>query len=285
VVDGGEHILTVVNGRPPAVKINALATFATQLTRYRERREWTQAQLAQRLGFSPSLVSSVVNLDKVPSLQFAQKCDGVFGLEGTFEAFHDLASREALPSYFAPAAEFESAAVRIHEYELRAVPGLLQTEEYARCVIQAGQPRTPQSELDRKVGTRMERQRILSRTDPPHYWTVIHEAVLRQNVGGPGVMGPQLDRIAEAAEGLHVIVQVLPLSASIHPGTDGPFAVFDLSVGRSTAYAEGKGGGRISEASEEVAELVTTLNLIRVAAMHPSESLTLLRQLRGEIRG
>lgn len=268
------------------VKTHAFATFVAQLTRYRESRGWSQAQLATRLGYSPSLVSYIVSMTKMPTLAFAQRCDELFGLQGTFAALHELASRETLPSYFAPVAQFEGEAVRIHEYELRAVPGLLQTEDYARAVIRAGQPRLTEAELERKVAARMERQLTLTGDSPPHYWTVLHEGVLRQNIGGSAVMGPQLDKIIEAANSPNIIMQVLPFAARVHPGTDGPFAIFDFEDGKSSAYSECNGGGRIVEAHEEIAELVTSISLIRVAALSPDESRTLLRQIRqGEING
>jgi transcriptional regulator with XRE-family HTH domain len=267
----------------PPVKSSAFGTFVAQLTRYREDRGLSQAQLASRLGYSPSLVSYIMGMSKMPTHAFAQKCDELFGLLGTFAALHDLASRETLPSYFAPVAEFEGEAVRVHEYELRAVPGLLQTEDYARAVIRAGQPRQTEAEVERKVGARMERQLILAADSPPHYWTVLHEGVLRQNVGGAAVMGPQLGRLVEAASSPDLIVQVLPFGASVHPGTDGPFAIFDFKDGKSSAYSECKGGGRIVEAHEEVAELVTSMSLIRVAALSPDESRALLQEIRQEI--
>jgi transcriptional regulator with XRE-family HTH domain len=269
----------------PPVKTHAFTTFVTQLTKYRESHRLSQAQLAGRLGYSPSLLSYVMSMTKMPTAAFAEKCDEVFGLQGTFAALHDLASRETLPSYFAPVAEFEGQAVRVHEYELRAVPGLLQTEDYARAVIHAGQPRQTEAELERKVTARMERQAILTGDSPPHYWTVLHESVLRQNIGGPAVMGAQLDKITEAESSPHMIIQVLPFAATVHPGTDGPVTIFDFDDGKSSAYSECKGGGRIVEAHEEIADLVTSMSLIRVAALPPDESRALLRQIRQEISG
>jgi hypothetical protein len=114
-----------------------------------------------------------------------KRCDEVFDAPGTFIALHALLSREAWPSYFAPVIDFENQAVRIHQWELRVVPGLLQTEDYARSVISAGTPRITQVELDRKVNARLDRQRILERDKPPMYWTVLSEGALRRHGASP----------------------------------------------------------------------------------------------------
>ena len=124
-----------------AVKTSALATFAAQLKAWRKCRGWSQGELAARLAYSDSLVSGIETMAKTPTLDFAKRCDEVFGTPRTFVSLHELVSREAWPSYFAPVIDFEIQAVRIHEWEMRVVPGLLQTEDYARSVISAGKPR------------------------------------------------------------------------------------------------------------------------------------------------
>jgi transcriptional regulator with XRE-family HTH domain len=266
-----------------AVKASALEAFASQLKAWRKSRGWSQVELADKLGYSDSLVSGVETQTKTPTLDFAKGCDREFGCPGTFVAMHELVSREAWPSYFAPVIDFEAQAVRIHEWELRVVPGLFQTEDYARMVISGGSPRLSDAELDRKVGGRMERQRIFERDNPPLYWTVLHEGVLKQVIGSPEIMAAQLDRLIEAARSPDVMIQVLPFTASDHPGTDGPVTVFDFSGEPSKAYTECNGGGMIAENPEAVAGLMTTLNMIRAAALPPRESMALLRQIRSEI--
>jgi transcriptional regulator with XRE-family HTH domain len=143
-----------------AVKASALAKFADQLRAWRKSRDWSQVVLAGKLLCSDSLVSGVETADKTPTLEFAIRCDEAFGTPGTFVALHELISREAWPSYFAPVIDFEARAIRIHEWELRVIPGLLQTESYARSVISSGKPRQSADALDRAVSGRIERQRI-----------------------------------------------------------------------------------------------------------------------------
>jgi transcriptional regulator with XRE-family HTH domain len=266
-----------------AVKASALAKFAEQLRAWRKSRGWSQIVLAGKLLCSDSLVSGVETADKTPTLEFATRCDEAFGTPGTFVALHELISREAWPSYFAPVIDFEMRAIRIHEWELRVVPGLLQTDSYARSVISSGKPRQGVDALDRAVSGRMERQRILTRDSPPLFWAVLHEGTLRHVVGSRRIMAEQLDKIIGIARAPDVVIQVLPFTASEHPGTDGPISVFDFVGAPSVAYTECNGGGMIVESPEQVGDLVTTLNLIRATALPPHESMNLLMQIRSEM--
>jgi transcriptional regulator with XRE-family HTH domain len=265
------------------VKTSAIATFAAQLKAWRTSRGWSQVDLADKLGYSDSLVSGVENGKKAPTQPFSERCDDAFGTPGTFAALQEMVSREAWPSYFAPVIDFERVAVRVHEWELRVVPGLLQTESYARCVIRAGKPGLSDDELDRKVTARLERQETLTREQPPLYWVVVSEGALRQEVGGAEVMREQLDKVLSFAARPGVVLQVLPLSATDHPGSDGPISVYDFQNGSAAGYCECKGGGMITESPDGVGELVTTMGMIRAVSMPPRGSLDMLRQIRSTI--
>lgn len=275
--------MAVVGEPVAAVKVSALETFARQLRAWRKSKGWSQISLAGKLGYSDSLVSGIETQDKVPTLDFATKCDEAFELPGTFVALHALLSREAWPSYFSPVMDAESTAVRVHEWESRDVPGLLQSEAYARSVISAGQPRLTSAELDRKVTGRMGRQKIFERDDPPLYWCVIAEGALRQVIGSRAVMAEQLDKIIGVSSTPDVVVQVLPFTVSDHPGTDGPIMILDFEESSSIAYTECKGGGMLYEAGADVADLVTTLNMIRAASLPPRDSIDMLREIRSKL--
>jgi transcriptional regulator with XRE-family HTH domain len=265
------------------VKASAMATFATQLKAWRKSRGWSQVELAAKMGYSDSLVSGIETQAKTPTLDFAAKCDEVFGAPGTFVALHELVSREAWPSYFAPIIDFEIMAIRIHEWELRSVPGLLQTEEYARSVISAGKPRLGEAALERAVHGRLARQRIFECDNPPMLWTVLHEGALRHVIGGPAVMAEQLDKLLAVGRSPDVVIQIMPFTANDHPGTDGPIMVMDFDGASSVAYTECNGGGMITETHNAVADLMTTMNMIRAAALPPRDSMNLLRQMRSDI--
>lgn len=279
------------------VETTSLATFAAQLKSWRQQAGWTQVQLAEKLGYSGSYVSAVEtagngpSTGKVPSVDFAEQCDKVFRTPGyddeaepptpgLFMQLHQLISREAYPSWFQPAVEFERDAVRIYGWELGAIPGLFQTEEYARALIRSGRLGDNAEKIDRLVTGRMERQVILARENPPMVWFVIDEAALRRVIGGVEVMADQLDQLLIVSEMPGTVIQVLKSTADNHAGTDGPILVFEWPGKPTVCYTECYAGGRVVEAQDEVSNLVTVMNLIRASASSVSESKDLIRAIR-----
>ena len=121
------------------MKTTSLAAFASQLKAWRQQMGWTQVEAADKLGYSASLVSGIETMDKTPTAEFAGRCDMAFGMPGTFATMRDLVAREVWPSYFAPVIDLETSAIRIHEWEMRVVPGLLQTRGVRACGHQRGQ--------------------------------------------------------------------------------------------------------------------------------------------------
>lgn len=265
------------------VKTTSLEAFASQLRSWRLRMGWTQVAMGGKLGYSSSLVSGVETMDKAPTADFAERCDEVLGTPDTFATLQRLVAREAYPAFFAPVIPFEREAVRIHGWELGAVPGLLQTEAYARALIRSGRPRDSADTIDRLVAARMERQEIVTGENAPLLWYVLDEGVLRHVVGGPAAMGEQLDRLLAASDTPGIVVQILPFAADNNAGADGPIALYEFSESRSVCYTECYGGGRIVEGHSEVAELMTVINLIRASALSASDSRELIRRIRSEI--
>lgn len=267
------------------LKTTSLAAFASQLRSWRQRMGWTQVEMGGKLGYSSSLVSGVETMDKAATADFAARCDEVFGTPGTFETLQGLVAREAYPAFFAPVIPFEREAVRIHGWELGAVPGLLQTEDYARALIRSGRPKDSSDTIDRLVAARMERQQITVGETAPLLWYVLDEGVLRHSVGGLSVMTEQLGRLLDAADAPGIVVQVLPFSGDNHAGADGPIAVYEFSESPSVCYTECYSGGRIVEGRAEVADLMTVISLIRASALSARDSRELIRRIRSEIDG
>ena len=265
------------------VKTTSLAAFASQLRSWRLQMGWTQVEMGSKLGYSASLVSGIETMDKAPTADFAARCDEVLGTPGTFATLQELVAREAYPAFFAPVIPFEREAVRIHGWELGAVPGLLQTEDYARSLIRSGRPMDSSDEIDRIVAARLERQEIVTSQAPPLLWYVLDESVLRHVVGGAAVMRRQLDRLLGAADTPGIVIQALPFAADNHAGADGPISVYDFASSPSVCYTECYSGGRIVEGHDEVADLMTVINLIRASALSARDSRELIRRTRSEI--
>ncbi|AWT46383.1 MULTISPECIES: helix-turn-helix domain-containing protein [Streptomyces] len=142
---------------------------------------------------------------------------------GWWQRFHDV-----LPDWFSLFVSLEGAAKMMRSYEPHFVPGLLQTEEYARAVLEAGTigQGTPEA-IERHVSLRMERQRLLERPDAPHLWVIIDETVLLRPVSiRAQVMREQLEKLLEFAERDKVTLQIAEFAAGPHPGTYAPFSLF-----------------------------------------------------------
>jgi transcriptional regulator with XRE-family HTH domain len=257
--------------------------FAAELKAQRAQRGWTQAETGEKIGYSGSYVSDIERGARLATLEIAQACDRVFGTPGTFVRWHEIAKRAAYPSFFAPVLAFEQEAARIHGWELGAVPGLLQTERYARSVVQARQPQAGDAAIERTVTARVERQSILARESPPLLWYVLHEGLLRHQVGDREIMGEQLDKLIKVASLRRTVLQVLPFTAHDHAGVEGPITVYERPPAPAAGYTECFAGGRIVENGEEIADLLTVLAMLRAAAHSPRDSLTLMKQIRREL--
>jgi transcriptional regulator with XRE-family HTH domain len=261
------------------------SAFAAELRAQRTARGWTQVELGKRIGYSGSFVSDVERGERSPSDDFAQRCDETFGLPGTFARLYEDLQRNAYPPFFAPVLPYEREADKIHVWELGPVPGLLQTQRYARSVIRAQRLRDDEESIERTVGARMERQEILAKAKPPLLWCVMNESVLRHVIGDQEIMGEQVGKLIKAAETPGIVLQVLPFTANNHPGIEGPIWIFERPGGPAVAYTECFGGGRLIEGQDEVADLTLVMGMLRAAALPPQDSLRLMRAIRRDLDG
>jgi transcriptional regulator with XRE-family HTH domain len=137
--------------------------------------------------------------------------------------WHDYS--DILPSWFEAYLGLEGVATQIRAYEVQFVPGLLQTEEYARAVTLLGHDTAPPREIERRVRLRMTRQAVLDRPDPPNLWAVLDEAALRRPPGAPTLMKGQLEHLVEMAQRVNVTIQIIPFQAGGHSAAGGPFSI------------------------------------------------------------
>src|SRR6266851_2442991 len=201
---------------------SVLAFFGSELRRCRVVADMSQEQVGQQISYSAALVGLVENAKRVPSRDFAERCDDALATGGALARLWPLVSREMLPGWFRPWIEIEHEATALRSFEPLVIPGLLQTPEYARTLL-AAQPAASEDELEQLVVTRMERQVILSRENPPHLWCLLDEGSLRRCIGGAKTMHDQLLHLAEMARCPKVAVQVMPFEVGAHAGLLGAF--------------------------------------------------------------
>ncbi len=261
---------------------SALSRFAAEMKAWRAKLGITQPGLATMIGYSPALVAAIEQCQRSPQPAFAEACDAATGAPGTFARWQGQVVQESYPAFFAPVIEFEREAIRIHDWELGVLPGLLQTEAYAEAVVLAGHPGKSTEAVAHIVTARMERQQVLS-NEQPMLWYAVQEGVLRQMVGGAVVMAAQLDHLLDLIAARRIIFQVLPFTASEHAGAEGPITVFEFTNSPTVGYTECHGGGRIVDDSPEVAHLMTVVSAVRSNALAPVDSAELIREIRSEI--
>ena len=259
------------------------ATFIRELRARREQTGLTQREFAEKAHVSLSSVKQYEAGKKKPARKFATWCDELYGCPGTFQRLYDGMIAESHPSWFGPRVLLEDKATFIHEWEMRGIPGLLQTRSYASAVIRACRPYDPEEELEREAVARIDRQNILMRDDPPRLWVILGEGLLRQTVGGVRVMREQIGHLLSVAESQGVVIQVLPFSVSDAPGVDGPAALFEFDDSPPAAYLEGWGSGRIIKEPKGVAAIATAINMIKGCALSPIDSAQLMTRIRSEL--
>ncbi|WP_017607224.1 helix-turn-helix domain-containing protein [Nocardiopsis xinjiangensis] len=176
---------------------------------------------------------------------------------------------------------FEAEASSIATYQVGAIPGLLQTSDYAVASSQASL--TPTNDIERVVDARKRRQRILDQKKPPRLWAIIDEAALARpaTAAEPEVMRKQIRHLVEAAERPNIAVQVLPFSTGLHAGTGGPFVLLDFPdpIDRPVVYLETRHQGLYLETPEQIADYRDVLGHLQDTALSPAESAAHLDRL------
>jgi hypothetical protein len=164
------------------------------------------------------------------------------------------------------------------------VPGLLQTADYARAALRAGQPNAPAEEIERQTTLRIERQSLLRRENAPLLWAVVDETVLRRPIGGRAVMRDQLAALIEATELPNVRLQVLPFTTGPHPAMYGPFHIFRFQMEEipDIAYTESLVGGAYFDNRDDVSAFLEALDRMCAQAAPAQNTKAILEGMRKE---
>jgi Domain of unknown function (DUF5753)/Helix-turn-helix domain len=191
---------------------------------------------------------------------------------------------DVLPQWFRAYVDLESAAVLIRTYEAQFVPGLLQTEEYMRAVIQGALLDDTPDVAEQRVQLRLTRQQLLDREDAPRLWAVVDEAALRRPVGSREVMRTQLERLIEAAELPNVTLQVLPFAAGAHPAMVGAFSILRFPEPElpDVVYLEHLTNAIYLDKEDDVDQYLHVMETICVRAAAPDRTVEILGRILKE---
>jgi transcriptional regulator with XRE-family HTH domain len=284
----------MASAQSPTVRRRRLAL---ELRRLRESAKLTCEDVAERLECSASKISRVETGRVSVSPRDVRDMLQIYGVppdqreelvqlardsrqKGWWHAYAD-----SIQPHFATYLGLESAASEIRIYEVSLIPNLLQTEDYARAVIAAGLPTSPQDDVERQVALRMARQPALTRSDPPKLWAVLDEAALRRRVGGAGLMRLQLEYLMELAQLGNVSLQVIPFGGGAHPAMGRPFVilVFPERVDPDVVYLEDLTSALYVEDVDEVDRYNMFFNHLRATALSFDASTNLITQVMKEM--
>ncbi|MFF4314914.1 Scr1 family TA system antitoxin-like transcriptional regulator [Streptomyces sp. NPDC001507] len=256
------------------------ALFGARVRRLRVAAGLTQAQLGAAVHVVSTRITQIERASGAkPTLELARALDAVLGTDDLLAELWPYVHREAFPDWSRKFMAYSERALVIRQYAAHVVPGLLQTEAYARAVLSVGRTLDGEEQLEERVTARMSRQERLGGADRPQLWVVLDEAVLRRPVGGPAVMREQLERLLAATAEPHLTVQVLPFDQGEHDVMGGSLTLLTLPDDAEAAYTEGAHYGQLVEDPDEVRSFALTYDRLRAAALPPLMSLDMIRDV------
>ncbi|MEV5693809.1 helix-turn-helix domain-containing protein [Micromonospora globbae] len=251
----------------------------TQLRRLRQNAGLSQEEFGRLVHFSGSQVSAVELGQRPLDRFFLKRADEVLNTGGLLLSLLRMAERDGQPSWLRPWLDAERDAQLLWCYHPTLVPGLLQTENYARAVIRADDMLSD-DEVERRVAVRLDRQAVLGRAQPPKLVTVVEEAVLRRaDESFRGIMAQQVGHLIRCVERPHVRVHVIPAEVSTHVGLAGPFTLARGADGGWIAHLENQLGGTTIDRDEDVASLVARWESVRSEALPHRQSVELMKEV------
>lgn len=264
----------------------------SELRKLREQQGMTAEEVASRLLVSQSKISRLENGRRSISQRDVRDLCGVYGVgdERVVESLMQMAKESRQQGWWHAFGDvpysvyigLETDAASLRVYESLVVPGLLQTEDYARAVITGMWPEATPGEVDKRVQVRMKRQeRITDPVRPLRYWVVLDEAALRRVSGDERVMATQLEHLVDFSSLPHVTLQVLPYSMGAHPGMYGKFAIleFEDTSDATVVYLEGVTSDLYLEKPNDVNDYSVKYEHLRALALGPDPSREFIRDV------
>ncbi|WP_406401554.1 helix-turn-helix transcriptional regulator [Streptomyces sp. NBC_00879] len=259
-----------------------------QIKVLRENASMSQRELGAAAHCGEDLISAMERGVRTPQPDFLVRADELLSAGGVLKAaVEDVREAQAKartrhPDWFRDYARAEAEAVALHDYSNQAVPGLLQTEEYARAIFTQRRPLLDEETIEKRVVDRLARQQIFERWPAPTFSFVLEEAVLKRPIGGRTVHENQLRRLLRIGRLRTVELQVMPLDREEHPSLDGAFILLTPKGRQQVAYTEIYGHPRLITDPEEVRVFTERYGIIRAQALTPRESLSLVEKMLGE---
>lgn len=279
----------------PTVRLRRLAA---ELRRLRGAADMSREDASAQTGINYATLYRIETARARPQMRTLATLLSLYGVAAEQRDYMTILCRDAakqgwlrpyhsdLPEEYTAYISFEAEAAGVRNYESLFIPGLLQTEEYARAVIRGVLPMASQQEVEDRVQARIERQQVLAKDNPLKLWAIVDEAALRRLVGGTEVMQAQLRHLGDLTSSPHVTLQVIPFGVGAHAGMPGAFVVMDFADPMDTdlIYIDSMAGDLFLESDADISRYNFIFDNLRAVALGPDASATQIAEVANETR-
>ncbi|MFF0308141.1 helix-turn-helix transcriptional regulator [Streptosporangium sp. NPDC004379] len=276
--------------QPPTVRLRRLAS---ELRRLREEAGLSQTEVAEKTDVNLATLHRIETAKAKPQLRTLTALLDAYGVTGDRRTGLVALQKEAkqrgwihgfeidLPDKYSAYIGLEAEAREAINYESLFIPGLLQTEDYARAVMRGVRPTITDDEIETRIAARLHRQALLESETPLRLWAILDQAALSRTVGDDAIMRDQLTHLAQQAQRPHITVQVIPFSAGAHPGMPGSFIVLKFDDdGPDVIHIDSMAGGLFLEKEADIRQYNDTCQHLRAIALSPADTAALIASLR-----
>ncbi|MEV5280995.1 helix-turn-helix transcriptional regulator [Streptomyces sp. NPDC051994] len=263
---------------------DSLRTFGAVLQALREHAGISRETFASLVGYSKHTVASVELGRRMPDPEFIERAEPALGNTGALRRSAPHLNRQpGLATWFRKWARLEQGAISLYTYESRLVPGLLQTEAYARTLFSQRLPPLADEQLEAQVAARLERQQLLRQRPNATYSFILEEHLFLRCTGGPEVTRGLIGHVLACVEPRNVEFQIVPMKRSVHAAMDGPIQLLETPSNRWFGYCEGQESGQFISDPKVISTLHMRYAKLRSQAISAEESVSLLETLRGAL--
>ncbi|GKQ40367.1 helix-turn-helix transcriptional regulator [Streptomyces sp. A012304] len=278
----------VVDGRVGTVgepeSSDSLRTFGAVVQALREFNELSREEFGRLVGFSKHTVASVELGRRMPDVDFVEAAETATGNTGALrKAAVYLVRQKGLAAWFREWARLEKTAITLYTYESRMIPGLLQTEAYARQLFIDELPPLNDEQIEANWAARVERQRLLRERPNTAFSFIVEEHVLLRQTGGVEVTRGAVDHLLEVGELRNVEIQIMPLVRRSHAGLHGPMQLLETPKHNWFAYMEAPESGQLISDPKAISVLQQRYARMRSQALTVEDSVSLLQRMRGDL--
>ncbi|WP_399925984.1 helix-turn-helix domain-containing protein [Streptomyces kanamyceticus] len=273
--------------KDPDASVSVPAFYGAELRFKREAAGLTLERLAEGSYRGISFLSQIERGERRMPLDLAQHVDERLGTDGFFQRRCEDARKARQgghAEYFADVAEMERFAETIEDWAPMIVPGLLQTASYTRAIVRAAMPRASTSVVEEKVEARLKRGELFEQAEPPEFWAILDESVIRRRVLAGQQMAELLEHIATVVEATRSIVQIVPETTATHPLMMGMIRTMTFPDAPPVVYTESLHSGQLIDYPPLVKEYRRSYDLLRAVAMPPEASLAMIKDAAEDYR-